>query len=118
MDHLAKGATGERIALAFLKKAGMSVVTTNYRSRFGEIDIICRNKTDLIFVEVRLRSNQNFGSAAETVNIHKQRKIIKTAQAFLLNYPTLNTLFMRFDVIGINAESNIEWIKGAFEATA
>jgi len=115
-SHLVKGDLGERLAVDFLMKQGLTVVITNYNSRVGEIDIICRDKKELVFVEVRLRSNQNYGSAAETVSIHKQRKVTKAAQFFLLQNPSLNRLFMRFDVIGIDAQNNIEWIKGAFQA--
>ena len=115
--HLTKGETGEKLAERFLRKQGLVVVATNFNSRFGEIDIICRDNKELIFVEVRFRSNQNYGSAAETVSIHKQRKVTKAAQYFLQQNPNLCQLYMRFDVIGVDALENIEWIKGAFQAT-
>jgi putative endonuclease len=115
--HLIKGEGAESIAATFLEKNQCVVVDKNFTCRFGEIDLICRDAKDLVFVEVRYRSNLKFGSAAETVNIAKQRKIIKAAQHFLQLNPKLNKFYMRFDVIGVDANHSIEWIKGAFLTT-
>lgn len=114
--HLLKGQRSERLAESFLNKQGVTILARNFRSKFGEIDLIARHKKELVFVEVRFRSSQGFGSAVETVNISKQRKLIKTAEYFLLTHPELAQLFMRFDVIGVDAQQNIEWIKGAFQS--
>jgi len=70
----------------------------------------------LVFIEVRYRKDNRFGSAAATVTYSKQRKLVKAAQFFLLQNPSLAQCIMRFDVIGINGEHQIQWIKGAFLA--
>lgn len=118
MDHLSKGRDGEKLAEAYLRSQGCKTIAVNVTSKFGEIDIICRDQSELVFVEVRYRSQRNYGTAAETVSMRKQQKVIKTAQYFLQQHPKFNSLYMRFDVIGIDASNNIEWIKGAFQATA
>jgi putative endonuclease len=113
-DHLTKGTAAEKAAEEFLCSHGLSIVSRNFSSRFGEIDLICEDKKELVFVEVRFRSNTSFGSAAETVTIAKQRKLTKTAHYFLSTHPKFTNKMMRFDVIGMSANSQPEWIKGAF----
>lgn len=102
------------MAEAYLVKQSLKLQARNFRSRFGEIDLIFCERNTLIFVEVRFRSNTSFGSAIETVNIHKQRKLIKTAQAFLAAHPQYSRYSMRFDIVGIDADQQISWLKGAF----
>ncbi|TXR51987.1 YraN family protein [Reinekea thalattae] len=114
--HLTQGERSEQLAKEHLLNAGYQLIAQNFHSHFGEIDLICRDKNELIFVEVRFRSNPNFGSAASSVTKAKQKKIAKTAQYFILENPALNRLYMRFDVIGIDANNNIEWLQGAFQA--
>ena len=113
-EHLMKGLAAEKAAEAFLNSRGLTIIARNFSSRFGEIDLIGIDKNDLVFVEVRFRSNTHFGSAAETVTIAKQRKITKTAHYFLQTHPSYSKKLMRFDVIGMSNNSQIEWIKGAF----
>lgn len=115
-EHLLKGSDAERLAAKTVKAAGLKILTQNYQSRFGEIDLICTEADTLVFIEVRYRSNNRFGSAAASVTLSKQKKITKTAQLYLLGKPKLSKLFMRFDVIGIDADHRIDWIKGAFPA--
>jgi putative endonuclease len=113
-NHLKKGTDAEKAAEKFLSTRGLKIIARNFSSRFGEIDLICEDKNDLVFVEVRFRSNTHFGSAVETVTIAKQRKITKTAHYFLQTHPNFSKKMMRFDVIGMNDNSQFEWIKGAF----
>jgi len=115
-DHLQKGEKAESLAANALIAAGLTILAKNVNTRFGEIDIICRSKSELVFVEVRYRSNQHFGSAAASVSRTKQLKVINSANIFLQNNPKLNNLMMRFDVIGIDATNQLEWLKGAFLA--
>jgi putative endonuclease len=77
----------------------------------GEIDLIMTDENCLIFVEVRLRTNPNYGSGAESVTLTKQRKIIRTTQFYLLNH-AIGNRDCRFDVISI--DDKIDWIQGAF----
>jgi len=97
-----RGKWGEEIALEFLNKKNYLTVTTGFRSRFGEIDIIVKNKEFLVFVEVKTRKNAQFAYAREYVGREKQRKIISTAKYWLAIKPT--KLQPRFDVIEIYAK--------------
>lgn len=115
-SHLLKGETAEHLAMKKVEEAGLQVIERNFNSRFGEIDLICQDKNQLVFIEVRYRANSRFGGAAASVTPAKQIKITKAAQYFILKEPKLGSLFMRFDVIAIDAENKIDWIKGAFQA--
>lgn len=117
-EHLVKGEQAEQLVERHLTKAGLTILQRNFRSRFGEIDLIGQHKKELVFIEVRFRSSSQFGSAAETVTIAKQRKLIKAAQFFLTKHTRLQNCFMRFDVVGVDANHQIEWIKGAFQSTS
>ena len=95
------GAWGEALAANYLQKKRYKVVATNYRSRFGEIDLIVSNRKYLVFVEVKLRKTDQFARAAEFVDRHKQDRIRTTAEIYLAEFPT--DLQPRFDVIEIYA---------------
>lgn len=99
------GVIGERKAANYLLDKGYTIVDTNYRSRFGEIDIIAKNKKYLIFAEVKMRSTNSIAQPKEFVDYHKQQKIITTAQLYLQSHKT--TLQPRFDVIEVICENNI-----------
>ena len=68
------GDMGERRAVKFLKKKGYKILETNFKTNFGEIDIIARKGDYICFVEVKTRSSDNFGEPREAVNFHKQKK--------------------------------------------
>ena len=102
MDPRKRGKWGEGIAVEYLKNKGITVVMTGFRSRFGEIDIIAKSKEYLIFAEVKTRKNSNFAYAREYVSKGKQKKLISTANYWLIKRPT--KLQPRFDVIEIYAK--------------
>ena len=103
------GAWGEMLAANFLQKKKYKIVAAGYRCRFGEIDLIVSNRKFLVFVEVKLRKNNHFASAAEFVDYRKQNRIRTTAEIFLSQNPT--DLQPRFDVIEIYAPQGIETVK-------
>ena len=115
------GALGEEAAVKAIKKQGYKVIERNYRTKMGEIDIIAKDGEYTCFIEVRLRKNNDFGSPADTIDINKQRKIIRTAQYYAVTKKIYDTP-MRFDAVLINADAkggkltNIktEIIKNAF----
>lgn len=114
------GNQAEDLALLYLQRQGLQLITKNYLTKLGEIDIIMLDKSDnlLVFVEVRYRKNNFYGKAVETVNYVKQKKIINTAQIYMQNNPIYKDFICRFDVIGIEYSlkySNIQWIKGIFD---
>ena len=101
MDTLKRGKWGEAVALEFLKKKKYSAVAMGYRSRFGEIDLIVKDREFIVFVEVKTRKNADFALAREYVVKSKQRKIKSTAKLWLVCHET--RLQPRFDVIEIYA---------------
>lgn len=113
MDTLEIGQYAEQQACTFLETKGLKLLTRNYHCVFGEIDLIMRDKQDVVFVEVRSRSNENFASAVESVTLTKQRKVIKTAIHYLQKQRWFDKVQCRFDIIGITND-NLEWIKDAF----
>jgi putative endonuclease len=111
------GDNGEQLALIYLKKAGLKLITRNFRKRGGEIDLIMQDDSTLVFIEVRLRQSNQFGSPIESVTYTKRQKIIRTAQCYLQEN-TAQYLAYRFDVIGItplNNDFKINWVKDAFQ---
>jgi len=110
------GVQAERWAAQYLQQQGLKPVMQNYRGRFGEIDLIMRDDTTLVFIEVRLRRNANFGGAVASINAHKQQRIIRTAQQFLADLK--HTPPCRFDVVLMEDHDghNVQWLKNAFDA--
>lgn len=110
------GLSAEMAAARFLKQHGLTLLAQNYSCRFGEIDLIMRDQNTLVFVEVRLRSNVQFGSAASSIHYHKQQKLIRTAQHYLQSHACNQPC--RFDVILFSTEkqSDPEWIRNAIDA--
>lgn len=100
------GAWGEALAADFLRKKRYKVLATNYRCRYGEIDLIVSNRRYIIFVEVKLRKGAHFAQALEHVDMRKQNKIRTTAELFLSQYET--DLQPRFDVIEIYAPQGVQ----------
>ena len=100
------GAWGEALAAQYLQKKRYKIAATNYRSRYGEIDLIVSNRKYLVFVEVKLRKSDRFASAFEFVDSHKQDRIRTTAELYLSQFPT--ELQPRFDVIEIYAPQGTE----------
>lgn len=95
------GAWGEALAAQYLQKKRFKIIATNFRTRFGEIDLIAANRRYLVFVEVKLRKSDAFAKAFEYVDIHKQNRLRTTAEIYLSQNPT--ALQPRFDVIEIYA---------------
>lgn len=103
------GPWGEALAAEYLRKKKYDLVACGYRCRFGEIDLIVKNKKYLAFVEVKLRKSARFASAMEYVDRRKQDRIRMTASLYLSQNPT--SLQPRFDVIEIYAPEGMETAK-------
>lgn len=111
------GRQAETHALNYLRAHGLKKVTANFRCRIGEIDLVMQDADCLVFIEVRFRNQNRFSSAAGSVDQYKQRKIIRTAAAFLGHHPKYSECVVRFDVIGLDRDgdqTSIRWIKDAF----
>lgn len=114
------GKCSEDLAAAFLSLYGLELIARNVRCRAGEIDLVCREGTTLVLVEVRQRARGDFGGALASVAHSKRRKIIRATRFFLLTRPAWRRSQLRFDVVGISGhprgEHEIEWVKDAFRA--
>ena len=95
------GAWGEALAAEYLRKKHYKIIASGYHSRFGEIDLIVKNRKFLVFVEVKLRRSARFAQAREYVDVRKQDRLRMTASIYLSENPT--NLQPRFDVIEIYA---------------
>lgn len=114
------GQAAENRACDHLQQHGLQIIERNYLCRQGEIDLIMRDGDYTVFIEVRYRRNSGFGSAAESVDQRKQRKIINTASHYLQQHSKLAQQPARFDVVSISPlgkETHIDWIQDAFQVT-
>ena len=117
----ALGDTYEERAAALVENNGLCRLERNFKGKTGEIDIIARDGEQLVFVEVRARTNRHFDSAAGSVDTRKQQRIVRTAQLFLQRRPQWANAPCRFDVIAFDPPQSgslprIRWIRGAFTA--
>jgi putative endonuclease len=108
----AVGEAKERLACSYLEGRGLRLVARNYRCRRGEIDLVMRDADILVFVEVRFRRSSRFGTPAETVDTHKQRRLAAAAHHYLQQHPS--ALSCRFDVLAVGGNDRIDWVRNAF----
>ena len=108
------GSDAERCAEEFLKQHGLVLVQRNYRCRFGEIDLIMRDRSALVFVEVRMRASEFFGGAASSITVLKRERIVRTARHYLASLR--GEPVCRFDAVLLSGREGeqIEWVKDAF----
>ncbi len=95
------GKLGEKMAEKYLRKEGYTIIEKNFHSAYGEIDLIAVRKDYIIFIEVKLRSNKQYGDIRYTINSTKQNKLIKTAYLFLSQNNKYKNFNMRFDAVFI-----------------
>jgi putative endonuclease len=111
------GQRGEDLAFTLLKKKGYKILGRNYKSSIGEIDIIAREGRTIVFVEVKARSSDNFGTAKGAVDVKKQRKLSMLALDYLKRHALLEQA-ARFDVVAIDGDQGqekVELIRNAFD---
>lgn len=107
------GQSAEARAAAYLEAQGLKCVARNWRCRFGEIDLVMHDGATLVFVEVRLRTRNDYGGAAASVTPAKQKKLLAAARQYLAGLKTLPPC--RFDVVALEGTANPEWIRNAFD---
>lgn len=115
----ARGAAAEALAAEHLAAHGLRILARNVRCRGGEVDLICADRSHLVFVEVRLRSNSRFGGAAESITAAKQRRVLIAAQWWLGGAGRrYQGAACRFDAVLLDAldPARINWLRGAFDA--
>ena len=107
------GIPAEAMAAEFLEKRGLTILARNYRCRMGEIDLVARDGSTTVFVEVRRRASSAFGGAAASITAAKRLKLLKAARHYMSRLRTLPEC--RFDALLIQGEPpRIEWIRNAF----
>ena len=107
------GSLHEQQASLYLKDRGFRILEQNYRCRIGEIDLIAEEDDYLVFIEVKYRKSDSFGTAAEAVGSAKQKTIMKCAQVYM-KYKSIDFYHkIRFDVVAIDG-SRIKLIRNAF----
>ena len=108
------GSEAENLAEHYLQKQHLVLVERNYRCRYGEIDLIMRDQTMLVFIEVKMRTRSSFGGAIHSITQSKQHKLILTANHYLAGLKKIPPC--RFDVVLITGQLQYEisWIKNAF----
>lgn len=110
--HLLRGESAAQQAFDFLLKKGLKPVTRNFHCKQGELDLIMTDKETLVIIEVRFRQTDKYGSAAERVTRSKQLRLIAATQVYL-STQKINPL-IRFDVVALSGNGNIDWIQNAF----
>ncbi|AFJ02050.1 TIGR00252 family protein [Methylophaga frappieri] len=121
MTQRRKGLQAEQLACAYLEAQGLRLLSKNYYSRRGEIDLIMQEANTIVFIEVKARHESQYGSALETITIQKQSRIIATAQHYIQQHQIQNPC--RFDAVAIRffRENTVEkavvsdWIRDAFQ---
>ena len=109
------GDAAEDAAAQHLKAAGCRIVARNARYRDGEVDLIACEREVLVFVEVRMRAGSQFGGAAVSVDLLKQKRIARAAQHWLFGEYGERWPACRFDVVTVDGSGTIEWIRDAFQ---
>lgn len=114
MNNIEKGSFGEKIATEYLVSNGAYIIENNYKIKSGEIDIIAKLDDEIVFVEVKSRSNTNYGYPSEAVDYRKIKKITNVAKYYILKNK-LEDIKIRFDVIEVYLKSKeVNHIVNAF----
>ena len=114
MNYRKQGNDFEKLAADYLKKQGMSIIKTNFYCKMGEVDIIARDGSYLVFVEVKYRKSVSKGDAAEAVGFNKMRKISRVADFYMYSHKVSPDTSVRFDVVAIE-EGHLKHYINAFE---
>ena len=115
--RIALGKSGEDLACRELERRGYAILARRFRVRSGELDIVARDGSVLVFVEVKARTGRQFGDAAEAVTFVKQRRLTVLANEYLIRH-RVSECRCRFDVVSIHygaGKPEIEIIQNAFE---
>ena len=113
MNNVSVWKNGEKLAVKYLKKQGYTILETTAKNKIAEVDIICEKNDEIVFVEVKSRSNKNYGEAMEAVDIRKQRAYVTFSTAYVVAKLKADKN-IRFDVIEVYGE-DINHIESAFD---
>ncbi|MCM8783813.1 MAG: YraN family protein [Candidatus Omnitrophica bacterium] len=110
------GSKGENLAAGFLRKKGLQILARNYRFKRQEVDIIAQDRDTICFVEVKTRTNKEFGLPEEAITLKKRKHLINLAVNYIKRFQLIG-YNVRFDVVAINWDKKIpqiNYIKNAF----
>jgi putative endonuclease len=116
--HLRAGDRAEELARQYLERQGLRCVQSNYRCRLGELDLVMRDGSLLVVVEIRYRCNPGPVPPEATVGIAKRRKILRATRHFLQQAPALQDCAVRFDILALSGpldRAKLQWLRGAFD---
>ena len=117
-DRVSLGKAGEDYACRELERLGYAILARRFRTRFGEIDIVCRDRGTLVFVEVKARRSTRFGAPAEAVTWHKRRRLVRMAAEYVLQHG-IGDATCRFDVVSVlfdgTLRPRLHIVRGAFD---
>lgn len=116
-NRRAVGTEQERRAAAYLREQGYKIIASNFRCRYGEIDLIAKDGEYLVFVEVKYRTDSAAGEPQEAVGRRKQERICRSATCYCMVYGYAADTQCRFDVVAIKGEE-ITVFKNAFDFIA
>lgn len=108
------GQAAELKALGYLTGQGLECVARNFRTRAGEIDLVMLDGAELVFVEVRRRSDGRFGDGFESVDATKRQRLVAAALRYLQIHAPDRPC--RFDVVALDGQNSVRWLRNAFEA--
>jgi putative endonuclease len=115
--HLVIGRAAEAAAVRHVERLGFRILTTNFRARGGELDLVAIDGTVLAIVEVRYRASDRFGGAAASITSGKRSRIVRAARALLATHAPLAKLSARFDVVEVSGPADdlhCDLIRAAF----
>ena len=98
-DKKISGNLGESLAAKYLRKKRFKILKRNLTSKIGEIDILARDKSDIVIIEVKTKSGEMYGEGYEMVNYFKRRKLLQLAKSLELSYPNQT---IRIDVVSVD----------------
>ncbi|HZW83436.1 MAG TPA: YraN family protein [Candidatus Deferrimicrobium sp.] len=112
------GQDGEKLALEYLVGLGMKLLARNYRCRLGELDLILADKGQIVFVEVRTKTSDSYGSGLESITMRKITKLRVLAMYYLADKHLTQDASIRFDIVAIHkphlGQVKLEHLKAAF----
>jgi putative endonuclease len=107
------GDAAEQAAERYLQQHGLRVLARNWRTRLGELDLVCDDRGTLVFVEVRRRSASRFGGAAASITPQKQARLVAAAQQYLATLARMPAC--RFDAVLLDGDKPIQWLQHIIE---
>lgn len=115
LASLSKGKDAENWALQLLEQHGLTLIAQNHRYHCGEIDLVMAHGTTAVIVEVRLRTNQSHGTALDSISAQKQARVTRCAKLWWVQQGQRQFTHLRFDVVAVNHQHDMQWVQNAWQ---